>query len=139
MYKKLFLGCLVSMIVFSGASFVFAQDWSAEQDSETEAQIIVKGVIVEIAEDGSYIVVNDKNEKVKFITTKEYVDDAYLEINDKITAYGEKTSTGLNLTDYDYGYNESSSEETEDEDYSEDISFDDYGIDDSDQEDSSQE
>lgn len=68
------------------------------------APVVVNGVIVEIAEDGSYIVVDDGDHTTKFVTSKEFVEEAYFELDDKVKVSGEKDSRGIKLVDFEYDF-----------------------------------
>jgi ribosomal protein S1 len=69
---------------------------------EANKDNIIKGTVKEIAEDGSYLVVND----TKIAATKEFLDDSYLEVGDKVEITVEKTATGLKATNYNYVFEE---------------------------------
>jgi hypothetical protein len=64
--------------------------------------VTVSGTISEIATDGSYLIINDGTNPVKFSTSKDFIDEAYMEVGDKVKTTGEKTADGLKLLDYDY-------------------------------------
>lgn len=102
MYKKFFGGVLISVFTFSVLLLTFAQNQPKKD------LITVTGVIKEIAEDGSYIVVDDGVKGTKFITTKEFIEEEYLEVGDKVKASGEETSKGIELKDYEYSYDDDS-------------------------------
>lgn len=110
MHKKIFVGCLISAFAFTVLPLAFAQSWSEEAAKE-ENLIVAKGEITEIAEDGSYITVDDEGEKTRFLTTKEFISEEYLEVGDKVKVYGEKTASGIKLTNYEYDYDDYSGEE----------------------------
>lgn len=74
-----------------------------EAEKKTEAatevpQELVKGTIKEIAQDKSYIVV----ENTKILTTKQFLDDSYLEVGDRVEITAEKTNEGLRAKSYSY-------------------------------------
>jgi len=71
-----------------------------------ENKVVAEGTISEIASDGTSISVDTGKETVKFITTKDFIDEAYMEVGDKVKIAGEKTDTGLKLVDYDYVFDE---------------------------------
>jgi hypothetical protein len=73
----------------------------AEKKTDTliEAQQeVVKGTIKEIAQDKSYIVV----ENTKILTPKQFLDDSYLEVGDRVEITAEKTDEGLKAKSYNY-------------------------------------
>lgn len=111
MFKKcLFLAII---FVFTFAVLGFAQQAQAPaekaqapvQEAATApqaAQEVVKGTIKEIAPDSSYIVVD----ATKILTTKEFLEDSYLEVGDKVEITAEKTQQGLKAVDYNYVFEE---------------------------------
>jgi len=70
----------------------------AEQPKEE----VVKGIIREIAADGSFIVI----ENTKVLTTKEFLDDSYLEVGDNVEVIAEVTESGLLAKNYNYIFEE---------------------------------
>jgi hypothetical protein len=58
----------------------------------------VKGKIEKIAENGSYIIIEDTT----ILTTQEFLDNAYLEVDDEIIITVEKTKEGLQAVDVEY-------------------------------------
>jgi hypothetical protein len=66
----------------------------------------VKGIIKEIAPDGSYIMVDN----VKVITTKELLDESYLEVGDKVEVIAETTTAGLKAKVCNYIFEEEEAE-----------------------------
>jgi len=96
---------LILALIFSFAftTFVFSQE--AEEMSvtgqETEAMSIT-GKVEQIAEDGSYIVVDSKT----IITTQEFLDESYLEAGDMVKLTLKNTDKGLEIVDYEYVYEE---------------------------------
>lgn len=88
-----------------------------------EDQITFKGVVTEIAEDKSYIVLDDGITKTKLLTTEEFLEDSYLEVQDEIKAYGEKTSAGIELKDCTYDYDDYLGESIDDEESLDDTSL----------------
>ncbi|MFA6281046.1 MAG: hypothetical protein WCY05_00910 [Candidatus Omnitrophota bacterium] len=118
MLRKFLPVFFLSIFVFSVSSF--AQDKktteqpvvSSEQPkSESPVQAVpqnvpqeevIKGLIKEIAPDGSYVVVND----TKVITTKEFLEDSYLEVSDNVEITVEKTEQGLKAKSYNYIFEE---------------------------------
>jgi hypothetical protein len=69
-------------------------------------KITAEGTISDIAADGSSISVDTGKETVKFLTTKDFIDEAYMETGDKVKIVGEKTDAGVKLVDYDYVFDE---------------------------------
>ena len=69
-------------------------------------KITAEGTISDIATDGSSISVDTGKETIKFLTTKDFIDEAYMETGDKVKIVGEKTDTGMKLVDYDYIFDE---------------------------------
>jgi hypothetical protein len=70
--------------------------------SAQETGMEVKGIIYEIAADGTYIVVND----TKILTDPEFVEDALFEIGDLAVIVCEETAKGLTAISYKYIYTE---------------------------------
>ena len=110
MNKKFFVPVLVLVFAFSVLPLFFMPEGWAEEAVEENELAAISGVISEIADDGSYIIVDNGSNKTKFLTTKEFVEEAYLEVGEKVKAFGEQTSGGLKLVDYEYIY-EGDSEE----------------------------
>lgn len=115
MSKNILVSLLVSVFVFSMLSFVFAQNSApVAGENKEENQVVVRGTIVEIAQDGSYLVVDENGKKTKFLTSKEFVENEYLEEGDLVKAYGKPSEQGLKLVDYMYDYGEDEMGEGED-------------------------
>jgi len=85
-------------ICFTG--YIYAQEAGDE---------IVKGVIEEVAQDGSYIIVN----KQKINTAKDFVDEAYFEVGDKVKIEVKSSAQGLEAVDYEYIFDEEAVMENE--------------------------
>lgn len=116
MCKKFFIvSFFIVLIIISGLAF--AQNEASTGAAKTEQTLavagakadtavagdvkkeeIVKGVVKKIAEDSSYIMVDE----TKVLTTKEFLEDSYLEIGDKVEITAEKTDAGLKATNYNY-------------------------------------
>ena len=73
----------------------------------SEKKVVAEGTISDIAADGASITVDTGKETIKFITTKDFIDEAYMETGDKVKITGEKTDVGIKLVDYDYIFDES--------------------------------
>jgi hypothetical protein len=69
---------------------------------EQPKEEIVKGIIKEIAADGSFIVI----ENTKVSTTKEFLDDSYLEVGDNVEVVAQATEAGLKAKNYNYIFEE---------------------------------
>ncbi|MFA5337518.1 MAG: hypothetical protein WC330_04215 [Candidatus Omnitrophota bacterium] len=69
---------------------------------EQPKEEIVKGIIKEIAADGSFIVI----ENTKVLTTKEFLDDSYLEVGDNVEVVAQATEAGLKAKNYNYIFEE---------------------------------
>lgn len=63
---------------------------------------IIKGTVEQIAEDGSYFVVKGE----KLLATKDFLDEALLEIGDDVEITAEVTKEGLKATNYNYIFEE---------------------------------
>ncbi len=105
MKKIIFLCIAVSFYIFTNLSF--AQDTPAKEASVTVDKVTAEGLITEVAADQTYIVVGEGDKAVKFMTSPEFLQDAYLEVGDHIKAYGEKDTAGIKLIDYEYVVEES--------------------------------
>lgn len=93
MAKRAYLIFLIAVFLFSAAGTGLAQN---------EKEEIVKGTIQEISKDGSYIVVDGK----KIVTTKEFLEESYLEVGDNVEITAQMTKNGLEALDYKYLYDE---------------------------------
>ncbi len=58
----------------------------------------ISGVIEEVADDGSYIVIGG----TKIGTTRDFLDGAYLEKGDNVKIFTEQTDQGMQVMDYEY-------------------------------------
>jgi hypothetical protein len=74
---------------------------------KSENKNVVKGIVKEVAKDKSYIMVDDN----KIMTTKEFLDDSYLEVGDKVEITVEKTDAGQKALSYNYIFEEDPSED----------------------------
>lgn len=97
MIRALVLSCVMVVLAWGA---VHAQDAATEAADAAAVDManMVKGIVKEIAEDGSFIVVNE----TKITTTKEFLEDSYLEIGDNVEITTEKTATGLKAVAYNY-------------------------------------
>ena len=77
-----------------------------KQEQPKEELVTIKGTVKEIAKDKSYILVDD----TKILTTKEFLDESYLEVGDKVEITAQKVGDNLKAVDYNYIFEE---EETE--------------------------
>lgn len=68
----------------------------------TANQEMVKGAVEQIAEDGSFIIVNGQ----KISTTQKFLEDSYLEVGDKVMIVAEKNDSGLTIKSYNYIFDE---------------------------------
>lgn len=75
---------------------------AASKPAEQPKEEVVKGIIKEIAADGSFIVIDN----TKVLTTKEFLDDSYLEVGDNVEVTAEATDAGLNAKNYNYIFEE---------------------------------
>ncbi|MFH1771886.1 MAG: hypothetical protein ABH872_03640 [Candidatus Omnitrophota bacterium] len=102
MRKYIYFTLMFLVISFAFGGFVFAQnDWDESQTAGSQI-IMVEGEITEIAQDASFIVVRDGVKSVKLNTEKEFIEEAYMEVGDKLKVYAEQTENGLRLVDYEY-------------------------------------
>ena len=119
---------IISSLFVSAGIFCAAQDSNSNAASEVKApaavsaeqpkiadqpaaipaenKVVAEGTISEIAADGASISIDTGKETVKFITTKDFIDEAYMETGDKVKIVGEKTAAGVKLVDYDYIFDE---------------------------------
>lgn len=63
---------------------------------------VVKGEVQEIAEDGSYIVVDNQ----KILTSPQLVEEQYVEVGDLVEVTTEKTEQGLQAKGIEYVFEE---------------------------------
>ncbi len=77
------------------------------EEKKAEEFVVLKGVVKEIGKDKNYIMVEDN----KVLTTKEFLEDSYLEVGDKIEITVEKSSAGLKAVSFNYIFDEESPEE----------------------------
>lgn len=75
-------------------------------DLPSANKITAEGTISAIATDGASITLDTGKESIKFMTTKDFIDEAYMEVGDKVKISGEKTDAGTKLVDYDYVFDE---------------------------------
>lgn len=110
----------LSVFLFSGVTFAQVQQAVKQQEAvqqqnastppqaieqpktEQSKEEIVKGIIRQIAPDGSYIVIGD----TKILTTKEFIDDSYLEVDDNVEVAADKTDQGLKAKSCNYIFEE---------------------------------
>ncbi|MFA5008788.1 MAG: hypothetical protein WC546_06165 [Candidatus Omnitrophota bacterium] len=78
------------------------QGSSQAQAVQQPKEEVIKGIIKEIAADGSYIVVDN----TKVLTTKEFIDDSYLEVGDNVEVTAQMTDAGLRAKNYNYIFEE---------------------------------
>ncbi len=88
----------------TGANALVAQEATsaAAQEAVQPKEEVVKGIIKEIAPDGSFITI----ENTKVLTTKEFLDDSYLEVGDNVEVTAEITDSGLKAKNYNYIFEE---------------------------------
>lgn len=99
MVKKFLYLFIMPLLLVPGMAFTQTEQQPAQQESvpaQTQAvqqpkEEIVRGIIREIATDGSFIVV----ETTKILTTREFIDDSYLETDDNVEVAVKKTDKGL--------------------------------------------
>lgn len=109
MRKKIFFLPSIFLVIFfiiEGSYAQTVQDSQKEEVKKQEPPVVTRGKIIEIDKDGSYIIIKDNQNKVKFFTTKEFIDNAYFEVNDEVEFIGENTGQGLKLIDYNYIFEE---------------------------------
>ena len=87
--------------------FLFFATLSGVSFAQDGEEVIVEGMVKEIAEDGSYIIVDE----TKILTTPEIVEEAFFELNDSVIITVEKTKEGLSLVDYEYAFSYDPDEE----------------------------
>ncbi|MCM8823833.1 MAG: hypothetical protein NC822_04060 [Candidatus Omnitrophica bacterium] len=100
MGKKIGIFVFFVAICFCLMGITLAEE--ATQTSTQEEQVTIKGVVQEIAEDGSYIVVEGQ----KILTNKEFIEDAFLALDDKIEVIAVNTPEGLKAVDCNYIFEE---------------------------------
>lgn len=74
----------------------------APKAAEQPKEEVVKGIIKEIAADGSFVVIDN----TKVLTTKEFLDDSYLEVGDNVEITAEAADAGLKAKNYNYIFEE---------------------------------
>ena len=109
---RVVLGLLIFSLILSVTVLSFAQEETEEMATK---QTEVEGVIKEIAQDSSYIIVGD----TKIITTQEFLEDSYLEVGDKVKVTVEETAQGLEAVSYEYIFDDESPEDSLSEEYPE--------------------
>ena len=85
-----------------GSSASQATQGSAQEKASEKEKIVVKGTVEKIAEDATSIVVNGTT----LLTTRELVEDVYLEVGDKVEVTAEKTDQGLKAQDISFFFEE---------------------------------
>jgi len=78
------------------------QEVSKPEEQPKEELVTIKGTVKEIAKDKSYILVDD----TKILTTKEFLDESYLEVGDKVEIAAQKVADGLKAVNYNYIFEE---------------------------------
>lgn len=98
---------LIALVVsFSvGNLLSLAQDTS--DSTALNEQTIIKGEVKEIAEKGNYIIIG----ATKLITTKEFIEDLYLEVGDKVEVSAKKSLEGLEIVEASYIFEDEIEEE----------------------------
>jgi hypothetical protein len=110
--RQTMYAAVIAIGICMGAA-CFAQDAAKQADnlqSPAQQQVnnpvgsqdVVKGTVKEIASDKSFITVDG----TKILTTKEFLEDSYLEVGDKIEVSVEKTDQGLKAKSYNYIFEE---------------------------------
>lgn len=80
----------------------FSYTYSQENVENKSATKRIVGVVKEIAEDGSKIVLNDTQKDIVILTTKEFLNYSYLEVGDEVEIIAKETSAGLHAVDFNY-------------------------------------
>lgn len=86
---------------------------------KSETKNVVKGIVKEVAKDKTYIMVDDN----KILTTKEFLDDSYLEVGDKVEITVEKADAGQKALSYNYIFEEDPSEDLDTQANEEEVSM----------------
>ena len=132
MNKRIFGGVLGLVCFFLVGFMIISGDVRAQEPgTDKKNKVTVNGIIIEVPENGEYILVDDGTVKTKFLSSKDFIEDAYLETGDKVKLYGEESSQGIKLIDYEYIYGEDSdqiSETGDPQDDSQDDSSDKYDL-----------
>lgn len=96
--RKYFFSLLACILLFSILCF----------SQEKNNLIVVKGTVETIAADGSYIIVDGK----KILTSKEFIENYYLEPEDAVEVMAENKEEGLTAVDCQYIFTEENIDET---------------------------
>lgn len=123
MSKRIFGGVLVLVcFLLIGFMVVFGNAQAQEPEEGRKNKVTIKGIIVEVPESGDYILVDDGTAKTKFLSSKDVIEDAYLEVGDKVKLYGEESVEGIKLIDCEYLYDEDLNQINETDDSQDDSS-----------------
>ena len=95
MAKKILIPSMVFLLAISLANLSFAQEAKTEQE---KSEVVIKGTVKEIAADASYVVVDD----TKISTTKDFLENSFLEVGDKVEITAQKDEQGLKAISYRY-------------------------------------
>lgn len=95
MAKKILIPSMVFLLAISLANLSFAQEAKTEQE---KSEVVIKGTVKEIAADASYVVVDDTN----ISTTKDFLENSFLEVGDKVEITAQKDEQGLKAISYRY-------------------------------------
>ena len=96
MRKEMFLCFIVAVFAFallalSAPHNLWAQEEAVEEAVEEAAEVVVSGQVSEIAEDGSYIII----EETKILTPEEFLAGSDLAVGDNLDVVVEETDAGL--------------------------------------------
>lgn len=62
----------------------------------------VEGTVMDIADDGSYIMIGD----TKVLVTKDFLEDSYLEIGDNVVVNTKNGDNGIELVSFHYAFDD---------------------------------
>jgi hypothetical protein len=105
-----YVGVLFPALVFAQNSGINkeAGNFTATSSVQKTAESKIKGTVKQIAADSTYIIVDG----TKIFTTKEFLEDSYVEVGDKVEITIEKTEMGLKATSYDYVFDDEEDNQT---------------------------
>ncbi len=92
--------CIILVLVVGLLSFgfSFAQDMGMDMDASIDKEMVIKGSIDEISEEGSYITVNGK----RILVSADFLDSFYLDEGDGVKITAQKDEKGIKALDWEY-------------------------------------
>ncbi|MBN2120876.1 MAG: hypothetical protein JW734_07480 [Candidatus Omnitrophica bacterium] len=90
------------ILALLAVSFLLLVNTTGFTQGDPTAKETLNGTLTEIAEDGSYIMLDG----TKILVSQDFLDGFYLEVGDKAEIIAERTDQGLQAIDYDYAFDD---------------------------------